>query len=238
VAAPIILPLSGDETAHAMPWRDARVLSAASGLLVFGCEVVFAKLLGSVVGTSAYAFGLMLAIFLVCLSLGTPLASRLARSFGASAAAVGLAASGITLAASLAVWDRLPALFVALGPFVQTWGGRETIRGLAALAVLVLPVVAMGTTFPLALRAARHATVGADVGRLTVANTLGSIAGSIAFGFQILPRLDANRSLLAIAIMYLALAGFAIRHRRPSSAPAAGGASGSSKRVAIDLGDG
>lgn len=200
------------DAAGLLPFRDAVVLSAASGLLVFSCEVVFVHLLALVIGTSVYAFGLMLFIFLVCLSLGTPIATRLAARFGSGAAAIGFAASGVALIASLAIWDRLPPLFIALGPAVRSWGARELTRGLAALLALCVPVIAMGTTFPLVLRASRSASVGSDVGRLTVANTLGSIFGSIAAGFLLLPRLGSQRSLVAVALVYLAVALFAARH--------------------------
>jgi spermidine synthase len=201
-----------DVEAGHIPFRDAVILSAASGMLVFGCEVVMVHLLALVIGTSVYAFGLMLAIFLVCLSLGTPLATRLAGRFGAGAAAIGFASAGIALLASLVIWDRLPSLFVLLGPSVRSWTARELTRGLAATLALVVPVVAMGTTFPLVLRAARSASVGADVGKLTVANTLGSITGSIVAGFVVLPRLGSQRGLIAIALAYLGFAWLARRH--------------------------
>jgi spermidine synthase len=42
-------------------------LAMGSGLLVFAAEVVYVHMLALVIGTSVYAFGLMLAIFLVCL---------------------------------------------------------------------------------------------------------------------------------------------------------------------------
>ena len=206
---------AGDVAAGSMPFRDAMVLSAASGLLVFGCEVVFVHMLALVIGTSVYAFGLMLFIFLVCLSAGTPIATRLAARYGASAGAVGFAAAGVALVISLVVWDRLPALFIALGPSVRTWGARELTRGLAAFFALAVPVVVMGTTFPLVLRTARAASVGADVGKLTVANTLGSIAGSIVSGFVLLPLLGSQRSLFAIGLVYLGVAVFAVRRYQP-----------------------
>jgi len=217
-----------------IPMSDAVILSAGSGMLVFGCEVVMVHLLALVIGTSVYAFGLMLAIFLVCLSLGTPIATRLASRFGAGAAAIGFAAAGIALLLSLLVWDKLPGLFVALGPSVRSWTARELTRGLAATLALVVPVVAMGTTFPLILRAARAASVGADVGRLTVANTLGSIAGSIMAGFLVLPRLGSQRGLIAIALAYLAFAWLARRH-----APTGEGEGAASRsRVAVLVGVG
>ncbi|HVH45688.1 MAG TPA: fused MFS/spermidine synthase, partial [Labilithrix sp.] len=201
-----------DAAAGRVPFRDAVILSAASGFLVFACEVVFVHLLALVIGTSVYAFGLMLAIFLVCLSLGTPLATRLALRFGPAATATSCALTGIALVSSLVLWDKLPGLFVALGPVVRSWGMRELTRATAAAVLLSAPVIAMGTTFPLVLRAARSSRVGADVGRLTVANTLGAVTGSIATGFLLLPRLGSQRSLIGIALAYLAMAALARRY--------------------------
>lgn len=195
-----------------LPIRDAILMSFASGLLVFSCEVVMVHLLALVIGTSVYAFGLMLAIFLVSLSVGTPVATRLGTRFGAGAVHVGFTAAGIALLLSLFVWDKLPLLFTTLGPVVRSWGAREATRGVAAFVALFVPVVAMGTTFPLVLRAARASQVGGDVGRLTVANTIGSILGSIVAGFWLLPHLGSQRSLVAIALIYLSFPIFAARH--------------------------
>ncbi|HVZ36753.1 MAG TPA: hypothetical protein VG963_30215, partial [Polyangiaceae bacterium] len=71
--------------------NQAYALAALSGLLVFSCEVIATHLLALVIGTSVYAFGLMLAIFLICLSLGTPLARWLERRLGGSALSISLA---------------------------------------------------------------------------------------------------------------------------------------------------
>ena len=187
---------------EAKSFQSALVLSAMSGLLVFGCEVVFTHLLALVIGTSVYAFGLMLAIFLICLSLGTPLSSRLEHRYKEGALPLSLAGTGIALSLSLLVWDKLPSLFIALGPHVKSWPARETVRGLAAFVALFFPATLMGTTFPLVLRRARRTRVGADVGMITAANTVGSIVGSLVFGFLVLPNLGSQRSVIAVALSY------------------------------------
>lgn len=195
--------------------RAAFLLAAMSGLLVFSCEVIAVHLLALVIGTSAYAFGLMLAIFLVCLSTGTPLARWLEQRFPRNALPISLGLTGLALLASLPIWDQLPRLFVALGPKVQSWHGRELVRGLAAFAVLAVPVTLMGTTFPLILRAARGRHVVRDIGRITSCNTLGSIAGSLLAGFIILERLGSYWSLMLVAVGYL-LGSLAAGQRSPA----------------------
>ncbi len=191
------------------------VASAASGLLVFACEVVFVHLLALVDGTSVYVFGLVLAVFLVALSLGTPASRVLARRLGAGALPTSLALSGFALAVSLAAWDRLPDVFVAMGSHVSSWAGREAVRGVVAALAIGLPAVAMGTTFPLVLDAvSARDDRGAQTGRLTAVNTVASMAGSLLGGFVLLPWLGSQQGLVAIAVSYGACA-LLVRGRVP-----------------------
>lgn len=176
----------------------------ASGFLVFATEVVETHLLTLLIGNSAYAFGLMLAVFLVCLGVGAARASSLSAKHGPDLGlARGLAWSALALAITLPLWDQLPRFFAAAGKLVHSWAGRELCRGVAAFAILAVPTVFMGTTFPLLLgRVARRVTVSRDVGRLTVANTLGTIVGSIVTGYLVLPLLGSQRTLVAVAILF------------------------------------
>ncbi|HEY3818518.1 MAG TPA: spermidine synthase [Polyangiaceae bacterium] len=193
-------------TREAVP-RGIFVAAAASGLLVFAGEVVFIHLLALVDGTSVYVFGLVLAVFLVALSAGAAASRVLARRAGASALAASLALSGLVLAASLPVWDRLPDLFVAAGPLVPAWWEREVVRGLVAALAIGLPAACMGMTFPLVLAAlSSRADRGARIGVATAVNTVASMAGSLLAGFVLLPALGSQRACGAIALAYAATA--------------------------------
>lgn len=184
-------------------------LAFASGFLVFAAEVVETHLLALLIGNSAYAFGLMLAVFLVCLAVGAARAPGFARKRGAGALGFGLSAAALALAVTLPLWDQLPRLFTFAGKHVSSWAGREVTRALAAFVILALPTLWMGTTFPLLLqRVAARADVAARVGALTVANTVGTIAGSILTGYVVLPALGSQGALRAVAVCF-ALAGLA-----------------------------
>ena len=181
-------------------------LAFASGLLVFAAEVVQTHLLALLIGNSAYAFGIMLFVFLVCLSIGAARAPWLAERFGSRALVIGLAAAALCFGVTLPLWDRLPNVFAFFGKHVFSWAGREVCRALVALVVLAPSTLAMGTTFPLLLtRVAKRRDVGSLVGRLTVANTVGTIVGSIATGYFVLPALGSERSLVAIAVTFAIL---------------------------------
>ena len=210
------------ETTDENPLENERLLltlAAASGFLVFAAEVVQTHLLALLIGNSAYVFGLMLAVFLVCLSIGAARTPAFARRHGAAALSRGLAFAAIALAATLPLWDQLPRLFLFAGKYVSSWGGREICRALAALAILVLPTLWMGSTFPLLLeRIANRADVASRVGRLTVANTLGTIAGSILTGYLLLPALGSQRALAAVAAAF-AVASLAAARAAGTAAP-------------------
>jgi spermidine synthase len=178
-------------------------LAFLSGFLAFAAEVVFSHLLALLIGNSAYAFGLILAVFLCCLFVGAALASPVRKRLGEGALALGLAATGLALALTLPAWDLLPLLFASLGDDVTTFGGREAIRAFAAFSILCVPTTAMGLTFPLLLqRVARSSEASRWVGRLTSVNTVGAVVGSLGTGYLLLPWLGSERSLMAIAFLF------------------------------------
>jgi spermidine synthase len=200
--------LRGDSVSDAPRARRAMLyaLAAGSGLLVFAAEVVYVHMLALVIGTSVYAFGLMLAIFLVCLGLGASIGPRI---FGRTpwSAPVAAATAGLALVATVPIWDALPGFFDAMAPHATTWARREIGRGAVAFTALFIPATAMGALFPIVLGSvAPRPDVGAAVGKLTAINTLGSIAGSLAAGFLLLPRWGSQTSMLAVAVAYVALA--------------------------------
>ena len=183
----------------------AYVVAIASGALVFAAEVIFTHLLALIIGNSAYAFGLILAAFLSCLFLGASAAASVRRRFGEAALPLGLILAGLSLVLTLPLWDRLPLIFNGSGEVFQSFAAREFMRGSIAFMVLAIPTVFMGLTFPLLLqRVAASDDVGWWVGRLTTVNTLGAVVGSLATGYLLLPTLGSERSLFAVALVFVA----------------------------------
>lgn len=182
------------------------LFAAASGSLVFVCEVLFTHLLALIIGNSAYAFGLILATFLTCLFVGAALAPSIQARFKESALPLSMTAAGLALGLSLPAWDLLPLLFAHTGKLLSTFAAREGLRALVAFLILLAPTVLMGLTFPLLLqRTARLAGLGAWVGRLTAINTLGAVIGALAAGYVLLPVLGSERSLWLTSAVFCAL---------------------------------
>lgn len=192
-------------------------ISFGSGALAFAFEVVCFRLLAVVVGNSAYAFGLMLFVFLLGNGLGSRIAAMLPRPravlLAVSQAAVGLAALVI-----MPLWDDMPPLFQRVGTFVPSFLLWEGTRLFAATILIGLPTLAMGCAFGLLLRIAggEGRSAGQRVARLYTANVMGAIISVPLTTFVLAPRLGSQLSFVLIALAEVGLACVALV---PSVAP-------------------
>lgn len=175
-------------------------IAFGSGLATFAAEVTWTHLLAVVVGNSAYAFGLMLAVFLMSLWLGAQWVAaqpanaltleRLGKLWVGAAASLGL---------SLLLWDKAPVLFVLAGQWAHSFAAREGVRALVAVELVAIPAAFLGVVFPFVLRwLASSPSLGANVGRMTALNTLGAVVGALGAGFVLLPLLGSRGLLLAL----------------------------------------
>ena len=204
-----------------MPERGAwRVLLCAwlalglGGMLSLGLEVVYVHMLSMVAGNSVYAFGLMLATFLIGLTLGGALGRRLIGRAGTNRVAW-LACSQLGLAATVALgvlgWDVIPVYFAGFAGshFLTSFASMEAVRASVCVVVMVPPTVCIGCSFNLAMELATKASARRGITMLGVGaalNTLGNIAGVLLFGFWILPSLGGLATSYVIVFSALALA--------------------------------
>jgi len=199
---PALSPTRGEGASLLLP-----AVALASGLITFAIEVGWFQLLAVVVGCSAYAFGLMLAVFLLGLVLGSAWVARQPDEridFALLGRVLLLAAAA--LAVTIPLCDAVPRLFVTTGRFVTSFAGRELVRALACIEVMLLPAAALGAVYPLVLRlAARRPDVGRAVGRIAAANTLGSVLGALGAGFLLLPAVGTRGVLVLVAVACAAL---------------------------------
>jgi spermidine synthase len=205
------------QEASTPPLANRVLLAAAawSGFSVFAYEVVWTQLNGLVIGSSAYAFGLMLSLFLLGLMLGSAIISRLKlpsvewRHIGYVQLSVSVA-----VLATIPLWDKIPGVFSSVGPHVTTFAGRELVRFLAAAVVLLPPALLLGVFFPLLLRvAAANRELGHAVGGMTALNTGGAVLGSLVTGFGVLPLLGSRGTLLVLVAAGCLIALFCFRGR-------------------------
>jgi spermidine synthase len=188
--------------AHAFALRLAFLGTAVAGACALALEVLWTRAIAIAVGGTVYSFTVMLAAFLVGIWLGSWLQAALplrrvgvATQMGATLVAIGVASWLVST-----LIPRLPQLMVELN--FSIYADLQRVRPgttlLVAFAVMLVPCVFMGVAFPLAgrARALLRAGTGEPVGDTVGLNTLGSIAGSLAAGFVLIPRLGLQDGML------------------------------------------
>ena len=200
------------------------VVIGISGMCALGAEVVWTRLLATMMGATVYTFSVILAVFLVGLGIGSSVGSLIARSAIRPRVALGvcqfLAAAGVGWTAFMLA-DSIP--YWPVNPILSTSPWFNFQIDLVRCFWAVLPATLMwGASFPLAMAAV--AAPGEDPGRLAgetyAANTLGAILGALVFSIAIIPlagtrnaerilmTLSAVAAMLALAYLGKAFAGF------------------------------
>lgn len=209
-------PVAAAEVDASPPWpRAAWGWAAWCGAAAFVAEVVWTHLLAVVVGNSAYAFGLMLTVFLLGLALGARRASLVTAGAARSAFGVAQLVAGGLMALTLPLWSAAPGLFVLAGPKVTSWAGRELVRALVCVELVLLPAAALGLGYPALLRwAAATGAPARRTGQLGAVNTLGAVTGALGAGFGLLPGLGSRHALELLAVGCAAVGAWALEGRR------------------------
>jgi len=213
--------------ASSAPRRLRYVAFALLALTAFASlldEIAWTRVLVMVVGGSTYAFTLVLLVFLLGIGLGSGLVARRGAARRATLADAALA-QGITGAGAaliLLFFAVLPLYVIVVFGHVEFGAGsRLLLLGLAVGAVVLIPAIGMGLSFPLLadLAAPRDAARAADVGTAYAFNTLGSIAGAALTGFVLVVALG-TETTLRVGLVVNAVAALVL------AALAAGGAAG------------
>jgi spermidine synthase len=223
-------PVASPAAAPAEPLEPLARAALVTGLFASGAvfmldEVVFTRLLSLAFGVSSYSFTLVLVLCLLGLGIGGFTASAwTARgpvglaSFGrvqiAAAALLGLAMAAVPLVSRALVLARqVPGL--GFGPSLALKA--------ALAAALLLPVAAVaGAGMPLLLAfvTGRPGGVGTSVGKASLVNTAGTLAGSLATGFVLVTLLGSQTTLRlgALASLAAGLLALAAARGRPGAA--------------------
>ena len=184
-------------------------LAFASGAATFGLEVLWTRSYALVIGSTVYAFGLVLLAVLLGIAAGSAAYAAWRHSIVRPARTAGLLFIGAGLAALAGAWaiGRLPVVLLwALGQLPLSFGVQQ-LAFLALCLATLLPVgVALGVTFPLLLHLALAPGGGAQraAGRLYAWNTAGAIAGALAADLVLVPRLGVQPPFLVFAALLVA----------------------------------
>lgn len=182
----------------------------ASGAAALVYEIVWTRMLSTIMGSSTYALSTMLAAFMAGLSAGGWMGSK-ARYTGAQAAmAFALCELGIGVTAILtmpAIRALSPVYISSFYAFDLSFTAFSWFQLIVVFMIMGIPTTLMGMTFPLVIRyfATEGSDVGRQVGRLYAVNTLGAIGGATSAGFLLLPNIGARWSALTAAGVNVAI---------------------------------
>jgi len=211
------------------PQSTRRLVGAAyavSGLTAMAYEIVWTRLFQIQVGTSIYAFSIMLAYYLAGIAVGSLLAAPWVGRTRRPLLAFGLAQMWIAAYGLAGMW--LSTFFDPVS-LMLTLNLKNVL--VLPLAVVFPITVVLGMLFPVVSRSyvPNEADVSRAVGRLYALNTLGCIVGSLLAGFVLLSVLGTRGSMLALAGLNTVLGGVvlvkeapAFRRMRTYAAAAAG----------------
>ena len=183
---------------------------ALSGFASLACQVLWTKSLALIIGSSVYAFSIMLATFLFGIAAGSIIMVGLFNKikqrqyfwFGLIQTSL---AFSILLGAVLI--GNLPLLFLSLIKWLpHNFFGVQIVEfSVAALAMLPSTLL-MGAAFPLACRIFMGNAItnlGARIGVIYAINTVGAVVGAIAAGFILAPLVGTQASFKLLAGLYL-----------------------------------
>ena len=206
---------------------------AASGMAGLVYEVSWTRLLTLHLGRGLAASSTVLAAYMGGMAIGAALAGRIAMRLSARRALRAYAALELLVAVlALAIPFELRLLTPALAAAYGDGAGGSAfglVRVGASLLLLAIPALALGATFPLAVRgsAALPGSPTALPGRLYALNTIGAAVGALVSGFVLLPAVGVTGTLLsgvvvstgAAAAAFLAASRMGDAEHRTDGAP-------------------
>ncbi len=188
------------------------MLAFGSGFAVLTIEIAGARLIAPVFGLSAVPWTAVIGVILAALAVGSHVGGRLADTGDVPLSLI-LATAGVT--------GVLPVLGGNL-----PWLARDLlgfIPGAVASALILFapPVLCLGAVVPYLVKADAESlgTIGRRAGDLSAAATAGSIAGTFATGFVLLPAfpLPVLLGVTAAALLAMAaLSGWMLGRRLPT----------------------
>jgi spermidine synthase len=190
-------------------------LAFASGAATFGIEVLWTRSYALVIGSSVYAFNLMLLAVLVGIAAGSAVYARVRGRIVRPARVVGLLFAVAFVAVLAGQWaiGVLPiAYLAALGTLPVSFAAHQIAAFVLCVGTMMPVTLVLGLTFPLLLHLPGSAGLGAQEasGRLYAWNTAGAIAGALAADLVLVPHLGIQPPYLAFAGLLLAGGAWAL----------------------------
>ncbi len=206
-------PLSSSRSDEANPFESAGLIYpltfALAGASSMAYQIAWTRSLALSIGSSTYAFSLILIVFLGGLALGSlvyPYFFGKTETQPSHLAYAYLTIGGLG-GVLIPILGVLPSLFLRIFPWADNSFTKVLLLDFLLVSLLLVPpTLVMGLTFPLVTSLYNRSLgrLGRSVGEVYSANTVGCIVGSFATGFFLIPSFGAQMSLKLATATYLA----------------------------------
>ncbi len=185
-----------------------------AGFAALALEVLWTRTLILFIGSTVYAFSLMLMAILAGIALGSLLMAprtdvprqKLLLYFGSIEVLLGMSVIAIT-----PLLGQYPLLFLRLFTAYQnSFWLLQILEFVIVFLTLLIPTILMGAAFPVIskLYASDFKRLGQRIGDIYAINTFGCVLGPLSMSFVLIPLIGVQKSIAIAAALYLAI-GFA-----------------------------
>jgi len=195
---------------------------AFAGAAAMLYEIAWTRVISLLIGSTVYAFSMMLTSFILGLALGSMVAAGVVDRLRHPLRALAIIEILVGLSSLLVLpfVDRLPLhvtgwLAWTEGSFWQL----QFVQFSLILVIMLAPTILMGAAFPVANRllVIGRGAVGRGVGSVYCWNTLGCVVGSFVGGFLLIPWIGIQHTLFAAALINVLVGGMLLFCRRGGS---------------------
>ncbi len=204
--------------------RKIALMFFASGAAALIYQVLFAKKLALVFGSTSTATLTVLATFLGGMAIGSLIGGKLAQRTKHPIRSYAIVEGGIAAYCVLtpSLFDLVQGIYISLATgYPADAAFLLPLRVILGATVLLIPTVLMGITLPLLAKAleAPGQRLGNKIGLLYFMNTAGAATGALLTSYAIIPAIGVGRTTLVAALLnlFVALAALELGKRLAST---------------------
>ena len=221
-----------------------------TNLLSLGCQVIWLRKTSYLFGSTATVFSTVISIFLLGLAVGALIGGRIADRTPRPWRLLGWlqVLLGVWCVLSLPIFELGRSLFLAVFPGDLAPLPAAIAKLLVVLLCMIVPTLAIGAVFPLAVRLYGRdlGHLGHDLSLVYGLDTLGAAVGALLAGFVLVPQLGLSASTwllgaaaAALGLLILTLKGESgqpgRKEKKAEAAPEPAEASGPPVRLGLIL---
>jgi len=207
---------AGEVSANTLTYSrlESRVAFAAAGIVGFatmGLEVAWVRFWSLVLGTSTYAFSIMLMAFITGIAVGSLLVTtRLFRRRLTPLLFWVFTGTAVVLLVGLPFYDRVPYWFARIrlrfGDSHSDFLAYQAVVYCGCFLSMFVPTLLSGMALPSAIRivSSTIGRVGRDVGRVYAVNTVGTLLGAVLTGTVLLALAGLELAFRILFLLFLA----------------------------------